>query len=57
MCKTVAIGTDLCGIERMARAIEKEHFYARVFTTEERAYLDTKGKQRAASAAAMNISP
>ncbi|MBQ2990190.1 MAG: holo-ACP synthase [Clostridia bacterium] len=53
MCKAIGVGTDLCAVERMGRAIEKEHFYMRVFTQEERAYLETKGKQRAASAAAM----
>ncbi len=53
MCKIIGVGTDLCSIDRMERATQKEHFTARVFTEEERAYLDKKGKQRAASAAAM----
>lgn len=49
----VGIGTDMCGIARMEKAIEKAHFYERVFSEEERAYLEQKGKQKAASAAAM----
>lgn len=53
MHKVIGIGTDLCAIGRIEKAIEKAHFYERVFTPGERAYLDTKGKQRAASAAAM----
>ena len=53
MCKTIGIGTDLCRIDRIEKAIEKEHFYTRVFSEEERAYLETKGKQKGASAAAM----
>ena len=31
----VGIGLDLCEIERMARAIEREHFVDRVFTAKE----------------------
>ena len=49
----LGVGVDLCAISRIARAIEKEHFLARVFTDTERAYLDTKGKAAAQSAAAM----
>lgn len=37
----------------MERAIAKEHFYRKVFLDGERAYLETKGKGRAQSAAAM----
>ena len=47
------MGVDLCGMARIERAIEKAHFYERVFTQEERAYLDQKDKGRAQSAAAM----
>lgn len=53
MHKVIGIGTDLCRIDRIEKAIEKEHFYTRVFSEEERAYLQTKGKQKGASAAAM----
>ena len=49
----VGIGTDMCGIARIEKAIEKAHFYERVFSKEERAYLEQRGKQKAASAAAM----
>ena len=37
----------------MEKAIEREHFYRRIFTDGERAYLDKKNKSRAQSAAAM----
>lgn len=47
------IGVDLCGVAHIEKAIEKAHFYERVFTEEERAYLDKKGRGRAQSAAAM----
>lgn len=49
----VGIGTDLCAVSRIAKAIEKEHFYMRVYLEGERTYLATKGKGRAESAAAM----
>ena len=53
MPELLGVGVDLCGVARIERAIEKEHFYERVFTPEERAYLNQKGKSRAQSAAAM----
>ena len=53
MREVIAIGTDLCAIARMERAIGQAHFYCRVFSEDERAYLETKGRARAASAAAM----
>ena len=53
MPELLGVGVDLCGIARIERAIEKAHFYERVFTPEERAYHDQKGKGRAQSAAAM----
>ena len=53
MPELVGVGVDLRGVARIERAIEKEHFYERVFTPEERAYLSQKGKGRAQSAAAM----
>ena len=57
MCKenklVVGIGVDMCAVSRMEKAIEREHFYMRIFTNKERAYLDGKNKSRAQSAAAM----
>lgn len=49
----LGIGVDLCAIDRMERAIEKEHFLSRIFTPQERAYMDARGRLRASSAAAM----
>lgn len=43
----------MCAVSRIEKAIEKEHFCLRVFTEGERAYLQSKGKGRAQSAAAM----
>ena len=51
--RMIGVGTDLCTVSRIAKAIEKEHFYMSVFLEGERAYLDKKGKGRAESAAAM----
>ena len=53
MSEIIGIGTDLCAISRMERAIKREHFYTRVFLEGERAYLNRKEKARAQSAAAM----
>ena len=53
MPETLGIGVDLCTVSRMARAIEKAHFYTRVFTENERAYLQSRGKGMGQSAAAM----
>ena len=53
MPELLGVGVDLCDVARIERAIEKEHFYERVFTPEERAYLNQKGKGRAQSAAVM----
>ena len=47
------IGVDLCAVSRMERALERPGFLTRVFTPQERAYLDEKGRGRAQSAAAM----
>lgn len=47
------VGVDLCSVERIARAMEREHFVARVFTQGERDYLQARGKGKAQSAAAM----
>ena len=53
MSKIIGIGTDLCAVSRMEKAIQKQHFYERVFFEGERAYLETKENARAQSAAAM----
>ena len=53
MPEIVGIGTDLCEIARIEKAIEKAHFYERVFSIEERDYLEKQGKRKAESAAAM----
>lgn len=53
MSKIIGIGTDMCAVSRMEKAIEKAHFYERVFFEEERAYLERKENARAQSAAAM----
>lgn len=49
----IGIGVDACAIDRFARAIEKEHFLERVFSAQERAYMDAAGAGHAQSAAAM----
>ena len=53
MSKIIGIGTDLCAVSRMEKAIQSEHFYERVFFERERAYLDRKKNARGQSAAAM----
>ena len=53
MPEIVGIGTDLCEIARIEKAIEKAHFYEHVFSIEERDYLEKQGKRKAESAAAM----
>ncbi|MBE5798969.1 MAG: holo-[acyl-carrier-protein] synthase [Clostridiales bacterium] len=53
MSKIIGIGTDLCAVSRMDKAIQREHFYERVFFESERAYLEKKENARAQSAAAM----
>ena len=49
----VGVGTDMCAVSRIAKAIEKEHFYKSVYLDGERAYLEAKGRGKAESAAAM----
>ena len=53
MSKIIGIGTDICAISRMEKAIEKAHFCERMFFEGERAYLEKKENARAQSAAAM----
>lgn len=53
MSKIIGIGTDMCAVSRMEKAIQKQHFYERVFFEGERAYLERKESARGQSAAAM----
>lgn len=53
MSKIIGIGTDMCAVSRMEKAIQREHFYERVFFEQERAYLEKKEIARGQSAAAM----
>ena len=53
MSKIIGLGTDLCAVSRMDKAIQKAHFYERVFFEGERAYLERKENAKAQSAAAM----
>lgn len=48
----VGIGIDLIEIHRIKKAIENPLFVQRVFTTAERAYCDSRGRQNSASYAA-----
>lgn len=49
----IGIGTDLCAVSRMEKAIQKESFLRRFFTQQERETLQSRGKGMAQSAAAM----
>ena len=53
MPEIIGIGTDLCAVSRMEKAIASQHFYERVFFENERTYLEKKENARAQSAAAM----
>lgn len=48
----IGIGCDIIEIKRIAKAIENLHFIERVFTEQEAAYCQSRGKQAAASFAA-----
>jgi holo-[acyl-carrier protein] synthase len=39
----LGIGTDLCRISRMSRAISNDHFVGKIFSTEEVEYARSKG--------------
>ena len=47
MSDTVGIGVDLCRIDRIEKAIQKDHFNRRVYTEQEIAYFSGKGRQAA----------
>lgn len=46
------LGTDIIEIERVRRAVDKEHFLNSVFTKNEQLYCASRGKNSAASYAA-----
>ena len=48
----LGIGTDIIEIERVRRAVSREHFKEKVFTTNEQNYCKSRGTQSAASYAA-----
>ncbi len=48
----IGIGTDIIEIERVRRAVSREHFKNRVFTKIEQNYCESRGAQSAASYAA-----
>ncbi|MBO4401002.1 MAG: holo-ACP synthase [Selenomonadaceae bacterium] len=48
----LGIGTDIIEIERIRRAVSREHFRRRVFTETEKNYCESRGAQSAASYAA-----
>lgn len=49
----IGLGTDIIEIARIARAIQRESFVRHTFTAREQAWLDTKGKNKAESAAGL----
>lgn len=48
----LGIGTDIVEIERVKKAVEREHFKNRVYTKIEQNYCESRGKNSAASYAA-----
>lgn len=48
----IGLGTDIIEIERVRKAVGKEHFRNNVFTEIEQAYCESRGKNSAASYAA-----
>ena len=53
MHEVIGVGTDLCDVLRIEKAMQSEHFMARVFTDGERAYIAAQGKGAPRSASAM----
>ena len=53
MCNVIGIGTDLCRIDRMEKAMTRPGFEGRICTPDECAYLRAQGKTAPQSAAAM----
>lgn len=47
------LGTDIIEIARIARAMQRERFIQHTFTLQEQAWLETKGKNKAESAAGL----
>lgn len=44
----LGVGLDLADVERIERAIQKQHFLERIFSEEERSHIAQKGAQTAA---------
>lgn len=53
MSDVLGIGVDLCAVDRIEKAMEKEHFAGRIYTQAEREYIQGRGAGGAQSAAAM----
>ncbi len=53
MSEILGIGTDLCAVDRIEKAVEREHFLRRIYTEQEQKYLSSRGKGAPESAAAM----
>lgn len=49
----LGLGTDIIEIDRVRKAMERSRFAQRVFTEQERAWLNTKGRHQAQSAAGL----
>ena len=49
----IGLGTDIIEIERIRRAIQRERFVSHAFTPQEQAWLETKAKNKAESAAGL----
>lgn len=49
----IGLGTDIIEIERIRRAIQRERFVSHTFTPQEQAWLETKAKNKAESAAGL----
>ena len=48
----IGVGTDIIEIERIRKAIQREHFKDKVYTKTEQNYCESRGSQSAASYAA-----
>lgn len=48
----IGVGTDIIEIERVGKAVEREHFKNRVYTKIEQNYCESRGRNSAASYAA-----
>ena len=53
MPETIGVGVDLCGIDRIRRAMEKPGFLQRWYTGKEREVIASRGRRAAETAAAI----